>query len=394
MLEYLAYKKYKAHKEKQNQQAVQENVEVSVEQDVVINEGSSVSREKGKSPATTNEIDAIDPQDEQFLESNLGATSALDSPMTLKRRIATIANQWSVLKSSKLNSGKVNPIHSDTGTSTPIEKISLENDRNSNIGTSSTAGIVGQSRIGDDDEVSDDDHLAPAPDEETQRTQLEKLLDAFHMNMTPESQQGGSQPRTLTQRMNDSFKVSTFNDKTKELMSDFMQILKDIQNGVPLAGKDLQEFFEKHASDLKSANASVPTFVKTLVLKLLPISAIPSIEELSRPGALMSLIRTVLSVLKTRFPAFVGGSVLSVMAVMVVMLGLFYAFKRGREERELTENSPFSEVDGGAVEGLGMRGRQVEIGLDGVRYVTVLDEDGMRVPVPEDERGVYWDKQK
>lgn len=385
MLEYLAYKRYKAHKDKKLEA---QQVEATSTEQVHIDSANPSSlnstcglADKGKE--TRREEDAINPDDEQFLEKSLGI-SAVETPMTLKDRIATVTSQWSNLRHRKTVKEAGVSSHSESE-STPKEK-----------GTG-RSGLVGQahSAESDDEVLLTEDLLA---DEETQRSQLQRVLDAFSMNLTPSRgagtgmQQQAQTSKTIAERMNETFKVSTINDKTKELLSEFVTILKDIQNGVPLAGHDLLAFFEKHTSDLKAANDSVPSFIKTLVLKLLPISAIPSFEELSKPGALMGLIKGVLQVLKTRFPAFVGGSVLTVMAVVVVMLGLFYAFRRGREEREAQENPAFSHVTTPGVPNLD-RGRQVEISVDGVRYVTVLDQDGMRIPCPEDERSVYWDGQ-
>lgn len=388
MLEYWAYKRHKQHKEEKSARLNAESVKDAehVHGEVVINEGV---HNQGNGKLRLEESDAIDSQDEQFLESNLGSTT-VEAPMTLKRVIASLAIQWSALKLGKLSSSESKS--SKVEARSTLDKKSAEEDA---LDTSARSSLVDRSHQDEGDEAlsESDDPLAPLT-EESQRTQLERLLTAFNMNIAPAKDPTTTTPtKTMAQRMNETFKVSTFNDKTKALMSEFLQILKDIQSGVPLAGKDLQNFFEKHATDLKTANESVPSFVKTLVLKLLPFSALPSIEELSRPGAIMALIKTVLQVLKTRFPAFVGGSVLMVMAVVIVMLGLFYAFKRGRDDREGPEDPPFSGVSDPGVAGLDRPGRQVEISVDGVRYVTILDEDGMRVPVPEDQRGVYWERQ-
>lgn len=371
MLEYYTYRKFKAHRERQLAEAAAASAGHAVGQtpsaDVVISQGTSSAStavEKGKVPQSA--ADAIDEQDERFLEKSLASTSATEEPATLMSRIANAASQLPVLRRVGRHSGA-----------------------SQSDGTPSRAGISGQRRPED---VEDADTLEsdPLADEETQRTQLQRLLEAFNMNLAPETAGPSS---SISQRMTERFKVSTFNDKTRLLMAEFMQILKDIQSGVPLAGRDLQDFFEKHTADLKTANDSVPSFIKALVLKLLPFSAVPSIEELSKPGALMGLIKSVLQVLRQRFPAFVGGSVLMVMAVVVVMLGVWYTYKRGREERETSDNPSSSFVSEVGNQGIG-QGREVEISVDGVRYVTIVDEDGMRIPVPQDERGVYWDKTK
>lgn len=171
-------------------------------------------------------------------------------------------------------------------------------------------------------EVKDTETTETKPDE-AQKTQLESFLGAFNMN--------------LDSSWRDRFSVYTMNTQTKELMTDFMQILKDTQNGVPIAFHDLEAFFIKYSKDLKQANDSTPAFVRALVLKLLPISTIPSFADLKKPGALMALIRSVLVSLKTKFPAYVGTSALMVLSVLIVILGLYYAFKRGRDEREQAE---------------------------------------------------------
>lgn len=355
MLEYLAYKKYKARKDKARADESQ------------LPNGTDSEVESGQPYML-----ALDRRDEDFLESSLTSSR---SPSGL---LAGIGSRVRRIRSTMAREH----------TSTPLEKAQKEEQ----LAERRPPGhsIIGQGRP-DDADSYDLNESDPIADVNTQRTQIQKMLDAFNMNLRTDAT-SSSTTQTFSQRARDQFAVSTINTKTKELLDDFMQVLKDIQTGAPMAGHDLQDFFERHTRDLKSANDSVPSFIKTLILKLLPISTIPSLEELSKPGALMGLIKGVLQILKGRFPAFVSGSVLMVMAVVIVMLGIWYAFKRGREERELRENPQSSHVSESGIPGAGQQGRQVEISVDGVRYVTVLDEDGMRVPVPEDDRGVYWDR--
>lgn len=135
---------------------------------------------------------------------------------------------------------------------------------------------------------------------------------------------------------NSTLIATTFSHKTKALLHEFTQILKDIQAGVPHAKTDLEKFLNAHSSDLKAAEASLPGFVKVILMKLLPLGSIPmSIEELGSPGAIMGLFKKVMVSLRTWFPAFVGSQVLSVLGLVVLMVCVWYCYKRGREERLL-----------------------------------------------------------
>lgn len=355
MLEYFAYKKFQQSKQQKAAAASDD-----AEQDASTQECPKSTPDTGDSPspdpstkgkAAEVASPAIDEQDERFLETNLDQIE----PMTLKRRIYSLGEHLPSLR----RSGKTPKTAPDTS---DVEKPS-----------------------------DDESDKLPAESDDAQRNQLQKFFEAFDMSLSA-SKDG---KRTMAQRMNDKFGVSTMSAHTKQLMTEFVQILRDIQSGAPLAGQDLLNFFDKHTQDLKQANDSVPHFIKALVLKLLPVSTLPTLADLSKPGALLGLIKSVLQVLKQRFPAFIGSTVLMVLAVLIVMLGLFYAYKRGRDEREGGQAAGAESVDTNSSGPSLPNGRQVEISVDGVRTVYVYDEDGMKIPVPvDDERGVYWDAKR
>ncbi|ORY82569.1 hypothetical protein BCR37DRAFT_315924 [Protomyces lactucae-debilis] len=362
MLEYFAYKKYKQKKGEEKQV---DGAEKAIETAQPL-APLDVTAAGAATPILEMGDDAISPVDEAFLTSSLERAT---EPVTLRKRIASLAGalpSMPRLKKSK---------------------------------TSQTDAKAPDAVESPEAAASEDETLGEKEDPDVQQTQIMKLLSAFNLSLTPSQRQAAvvkekdkgkgkaKDCRTLSEKLGDTFRVQAITDNTKELLADFMQILKDIQSGGKLTGKDLKAFFDAHAKDLKAANDSVPGFVKTLVLKLLPISAIPKMEDLAKPGALMSLIKSVLQVLKTKFPAFVGGSVLSVLSVLIVLLAVWHAYTRGRDERLAQEQESMSVAMPASTEGASTVSQRFapaqrrELVIDGVATGYYLDEDGMKIPV-------------
>jgi hypothetical protein len=374
MLEYFAYKKYKQTKggEKQEETQPPPNEEATGPAPLDLTAAAAAT------PLPEGADDAISPVDEAFLTSSLERAA---EPVTLRKRITSLAGSlpnMPRLKRSKASADKTAPERG--GESSALTK--------------------------DESPAVSEDDIEPSKSEpEAQQTQIMKLLSAFNLSLMPGKKDVATKDqkktadaalkgkkkevKTLSEKLGDTFRVQAVSDNTKQLLADFMQILKDIQSGGKLTGQDLKAFFDAHAKDLKAANDSVPGFVKTLVLKLLPISAIPRMEDLAKPGALMSLIKSVLQVLKTRFPAFVGGSVLSVLSVLIVLLAVWHAYTRGRDERlahaeeamavpASTAGPTGEQADTSTAEA---PSRRRELVVDGVPTGYFIDEDGMKVPV-------------
>ena len=57
------------------------------------------------------------------------------------------------------------------------------------------------------------------------------------------------------------------------------------------------------------------------------------LKELAKPGVVTGLLKNIMNVLRTRFPAFVGTNALLSLGVFVLLFGLWYCYKRGKEER-------------------------------------------------------------
>lgn len=116
--------------------------------------------------------------------------------------------------------------------------------------------------------------------------------------------------------------------ETRALLARFTQILKDLSTGVPTAYDDLTKLLESSSTQLESTFKNLPGFlqklIKTLPSKLEPgvlqaaAAASPALvteggivglkELVTKPGLLMGLLKSVVNLLKTRFPALLGAN--------------------------------------------------------------------------------------
>ncbi|EGX92770.1 hypothetical protein CCM_04143 [Cordyceps militaris CM01] len=160
------------------------------------------------------------------------------------------------------------------------------------------------------------------------------------------------------------------------LLAKFTQIFKDLVSGVPTAVDDLTSLvedrdgtiakgFDKLPSSLKKLVTQLPDKVtSTLGPEILAAAAasqgikastddglkgtakkifLPQnlLELVTKPGAVVAMLRAIVEALKTRWPAFIGMNVLWSVALSLLLFVLWYCYKRGREtrlEREKSEN--------------------------------------------------------
>ena len=150
-------------------------------------------------------------------------------------------------------------------------------------------------------------------------------------------------------------------------MKEFTQILKDIQAGAPHAYDDLRSFLHKSNAKLNSLFDSTPGFVKSLISTLpFPLAkkldkkgpkevGIDILKDLAKPGVISGLLKNIMTVLRTRFPAFVGSNALYYpslngansrlsLGVFVLLFAVWYCYKRGKEERMKAEGTELHEV--------------------------------------------------
>lgn len=159
--------------------------------------------------------------------------------------------------------------------------------------------------------------------------------------------------------------------ETKALLGQFTQILKDIGNGAPTAYKDLTSLLDTSSKQLEETFTGLPSFlqklIKTLPAKLKPellqaaAAASPALATeggfkalVTQPGALMTLLKSVVNILKLRFPMVLGANAALSMGLFVVLLVLWYFYKRGKEvrlekeEKERLAAAAPAEVEGEA----------------------------------------------
>lgn len=165
-------------------------------------------------------------------------------------------------------------------------------------------------------------------------------------------------------------RVFSISDETQEILQKFNQVFKDLVNGVPTAYRDLESLLINGDRQLQETFNHLPSFLQRLIEKL-PSSVkgtiapelmaaasaranlnaehtsaeakaapstkktgskIPSLKDLvGKPGAIVSMMRSIMAFLRARFPAFLGMNVLWSMA----LFGL-YIMSAPDESFELT----------------------------------------------------------
>lgn len=140
-------------------------------------------------------------------------------------------------------------------------------------------------------------------------------------------------------------KVVSLTNDSSELLQNFTQVFKDLVNGVPTAVDDLTRLIEDRDGTIAKGFDKLPSSLKKLVTQLpekLTNSLGPEIlaaaagsqgiqgtaeggmkgaakklfvpqnllEMVTKPGAIVSMLRAIVEVLKTRWPAFIGLNVL------------------------------------------------------------------------------------
>ncbi|KAI0110123.1 hypothetical protein F4814DRAFT_425876 [Daldinia grandis] len=183
---------------------------------------------------------------------------------------------------------------------------------------------------------------------------------------------------------NQAFSLSR---ESAETLRKFTQVLKDLVNGVPTAYGDLIGLIEDRDGVLAKSYDKLPSSLKKLVAQLpekLTSSLAPELlaaaaeaqglqgaaatgaeapgskaeaakkllgtsnllELVTKPGAVVGLLKGIVNALKTRWPAFVGTNVLWSVAVFLLLSALWYCYKRGRETRLEREASEAAGTEG------------------------------------------------
>lgn len=168
----------------------------------------------------------------------------------------------------------------------------------------------------------------PAAEEEREKDDLSRVLDDLN----------------LAARNNKTFSISK---DSQELVGQFTLVLKDLVNGVPTAATDLQHLFDDHDGTLARNYEKLPGSMKKLVTNLptkLTSSLAPELlavaaasqgiehdkdaggglkdqamkllipknmgELVTKPSAIVGMLKAIMNALKLRWPAFIGTNVI------------------------------------------------------------------------------------
>ncbi|KAK3353507.1 hypothetical protein B0T25DRAFT_213470 [Lasiosphaeria hispida] len=208
----------------------------------------------------------------------------------------------------------------------------------------------------------------PVPEADREKDDLARVLDDLN----------------LSARNN---KVFSLSEDSAELVQKFTLVLKDLVNGVPTAVNDLTSLLDDRDGTLSKNYEKLPSSLKKLVTQLpdkLQSTLAPELlaaaaesqglsaqeaaaaagagfssaakkmlsprnikDLVTKPGAVVSMLKAIMNALKLRWPAFMGTNVIWSLALFLLLFVLWYCHKRGREvrlEKEKTEGG--SVVDG------------------------------------------------
>ncbi|KAF4967197.1 hypothetical protein FZEAL_10560 [Fusarium zealandicum] len=194
-------------------------------------------------------------------------------------------------------------------------------------------------------------------------------------------------------------KIVSLSNESSELLQRFTQVFKDLANGVPTAYDDLGSLIEDRDGAINRGFEKLPSSLKKLVTQLpdkLTSSLAPELlaaaaesqglkadtdksvkeaamnllkphnltELVTKPGAIVSMLKAIVNALKVRWPAFMGTNVIWSVALFLLMFVLWYCHKRGREVRMEREKS------------------EGDIPVDGSDRIEELPDDPL-LPAPE-----------
>ncbi|KUI69077.1 hypothetical protein VM1G_04196 [Cytospora mali] len=341
MLEFIAYRKFK--KNKDQKKAEREKLQAAQE---------ASSQKPGPGPILTDD-------DELFFErltSESGYSDEDGKRPPLPPRVLTPDISWdSDTDEARKNDGAVDGKGKG--------KVNDEEKK----GNSRFSFFVRKS--GKKDSLEPTNLAVPLAEEERERDDISHILDDLN----------------LSARNNKTFSLSK---ESAELVGSFTVVLKDLVNGVPTAANDLKKLIEDHdgtlAKNYEKLPKSMQKIVTTLPTKvtgslapeLLAVaaesqglrgaSAQGGIKEqaknlllpkslsdlLTKPGAIVGMLKAIMNALKTRWPAFIGTNVIWSIALFLLLFVLWYCHKRGREVRLEKEKSSSAVEAGSRIEEL------------------------------------------
>ena len=319
MLEYFTYKKIKKNRAAKQAKAKEEE-EAHAKSTVEDNNAAKTPGTDDSERPPLPERPVLDRSDESFLESLLSDDG---SAPPLRDQVTVPELEWpsddatssqdrenedglkDTKKEDKKGKGKEKAKDGHKG-----NRLSLLFSRNKKHG----------------DNLKPEDATVPEDEVEREKNDLNRVLDRLN----------------LTAKNN---KVISLSDESAELLRKFTQVFKDLANGVPTAYDDLVRLITDRDGAINRGFEKLPSSLQKLVTQLpdkLTGSLAPEIlaaaaksqgidasteggikataqkiflphnllELLTKPGALVGMLRAIVSTLQTRWPAFIGLNVI------------------------------------------------------------------------------------
>ncbi|KAG5976193.1 hypothetical protein E4U55_007466 [Claviceps digitariae] len=373
MLEYFTYKKVKKHKaEKAAQQDAKREAEASRLSEagpVDVADASSSSR-TGKHHHSRSRNDNNHDKDKK----NKNNENANDSDNDLDRAVIRPGDE-SFLEEL---------IASDDAPAPPLPPRLYSRDLDwpsDNEDVATSAGPSGQNAKNDTDVQNVTTADTPAKDKQAKKQS--RLSALFTRKKQPPSASLEPAPVVAAaeqekekkdlSKVLDRLNLSVKNNKvistdSSAAITAFTNVFKDLVNGVPTAYDDLMRIiddkdgalargFDKLPASLKKLVTQLPDKItSTLGPELLAAAAasqgikaetsggvkgaaksvfLPAnlAQLVTKPGAIVGMLRAIVEVLKTRWPAFIGMNVIWGVALSLLLFVLWYCHKRGRQVR-------------------------------------------------------------
>ncbi|KAK3182355.1 hypothetical protein K4F52_006358 [Lecanicillium sp. MT-2017a] len=359
MLEFFAYKKIKKHKAEKKTK--EEAVESAKQEAQASSDGPDVAKLgynngdlKRKAPASGTETPrdpVLHPDDERFIEdllSNDGGDDDEPAP-PLPPRVNVADLDWPSDTEAASSSSADAKAKSATATK-DAEKSEKQPNR--------LSIFFKRHKKSDTDTGLKPDSDVGAHEAEREENDLSRVLDRLNLSAK-------------------NNKVVSVSNESSAVLKKFTQVFKDLVNGVPTAYDDLAKLVEDRDGTIAKGFDKLPSSLKKLVTQLpekVTSSLGPEIlaaaaasqgikadskdgmkgtakkvflpnnimELVTKPGAIVAMLRAIVEALKTRWPAFLGMNVLWSVALSLLLFVLWYCHKRGREtrlDRERTESA-------------------------------------------------------
>ncbi|KAK2591617.1 hypothetical protein QQS21_010686 [Conoideocrella luteorostrata] len=349
MLETFIYKKVKKHKaEKAAEEELKKEAEESrLAESAQIDIGASSSKHKGPGHGhehTDHDQAVIRPGDENFLEELISNDGNNEPAPPLPPRVASFELDWS-------------SENDDAARSPANSKDKYKDKQSKKPGRfSSLFGRKANSKQSAEVEAALKPTAAAATtatEAEQEKNDLTKVLDRLNLSVK------------------NNKVIST---DSSAAVASFTNIFKDLVNGVPAAYGDLEKLIDDKDSVLQKGFDKLPSSLKKLVTQLpdkITASLGPELlaaaaasqgikaetsgglkgtaknvfvpknlmQLVTKPGAIVGMLRAIVEVLKTRWPAFIGLNVIWGVALSLLLFVLWYCHKRGREDRLASERS-------------------------------------------------------